>query len=375
MRRRNKPRLVTCLDDLPPVLAQQVSAAGISSQEAEAHLDSLLNALHIRTKERFYTKDGLQSIRDTRGKYNRRNTGPSTISQDIVSTAALDAEHKALLCIFRESDYTFIKKLGKGGFGHVFLAEEKKTLEKVAIKKMPHATEKQRRKNFQEVRFLQYCTRNGAPGIVEFRRAAIIDNEMWLLTEQIDGGTLTQAIARSPKFSEAELAYIACELLRGLKFLHDNLIAHRDMKSGNIVLGKDGAVKIIDFGLCSDISGGEIVHRVGSPFWLPPEMINHEPHGLPVDVWSFGICCMEIVNSHPPHQRSALRAMFVAATEGYPDPVEDKSLWSDSVRDFVGRSVIKDPKQRWTVDQLLLHDFIEKRTDKQSMSALFTKIF
>lgn len=128
---------------------------------------------------------------------------------------------------------------------------------------------------------------------------------MWLLCEQIDGGTLTQAVARH-KFLEPEIAYIVDELLCGLKFLHDNLIAHRDMKSGrlvscvadvlgNIVLGKDGAVKIIDFGLCSDISGGEIVHRVGSPFWLPPEMINHEPHGLPVDVWSFGICCMEMV--------------------------------------------------------------------------------
>lgn len=144
---------------------------------------------------------------------------------------------------------------------------------------------------------------------------------------------------------------------------------------GNIVLGKDGAVKIIDFGLCSDVSGGEVVHRVGSPFWLPPEMINHEPHGISVDVWSFGICCMEMVNSHPPHHRSALRAMFVAATEGYTDPVEDKEFWSTDLQDFISRCVIKDPKVRWTVNQLLEHEFLSKRADKQTMAALFTQIF
>lgn len=54
---------------------------------------------------------------------------------------------------------------------------------------------------------------------------------MWLLTEQIDGGTLTQAVTKY-KFAEPEIAYIVHELLQGLKFLHDNLIAHRDMKSG-----------------------------------------------------------------------------------------------------------------------------------------------
>jgi len=242
----------------------------------------------------------------------------------------------------------------------------------VAVKKMPHQTEKQKRKNFQEIRFLLYCL--DVRGIVQFRRAAVLNSEMWLLTEQIDGGTLTLAIKEHGKFSEAEFSYIAYEILCGLKFLHDSMIAHRDMKSGNVVLGKDGAVKIIDFGLGSDISGGEIVHRVGSPFWLPPEMINHQPHGLPVDVWSFGICCMEIVNFHPPHHLFALKAMFTAAIEGYPNPVEGDS-WSAPVRDFIGRCVMKEPKDRWTVAQLLTHQVLELRADKAAMGSLFTKIF
>jgi serine/threonine protein kinase len=84
---------------------------------------------------------------------------------------------------------------------------------------------------------------------------------------------------------------------------------------------------------------------------------------------------MEMVNSHPPHHRSALKAMFVAATEGYTDPIEEKDMWSQEIRDFIGRSVIKNPKERWTVDQLLGHEFVGKKTDREEMSKLFTKIF
>lgn len=199
---RRKPPIVGQLEDLPGALQQQVASSGIDTADVAAHFDSFLNALHIRTKERFYTREGFERMkyvtqpvvcsrnRDTRARYKRRNLGASTVSVEIVSTAALQKEHKDLVEPFKEGDYTFMKKLGKGkfsgslfkqikgGFGHVFLAEEKKTKEKVAVKKMPHMTEKQQRKNFQEVRFLKYCTSNAARGIVEFRRAAIISDEV-----------------------------------------------------------------------------------------------------------------------------------------------------------------------------------------------------
>lgn len=81
------------------------------------------------------------------------------------------------------------------------------------------------------------------------------------------------------------------------------------------------------------------------------------------------------VNSHPPHHRSALRAMFVAATEGYPEPVEDKGYWSVLLQDFIKHCVVKDPKARWTVDQLKAHEFVAKKTDTQTMSSLFTRVF
>lgn len=58
-------------------------------------------------------------------------------------------------------------------------------------------------------------------------------------------------------------------------------------------------------GLCTDTSQGPVVHMVGSPYWMPPEMIKKDPHGLPVDVWSFGICIVEMITGNPPNHKSS----------------------------------------------------------------------
>ena len=89
-------------------------------------------------------------------------------------------------------------------------------------------------------------------------------------------------------------------MLRGLKFLHDRKWAHRDIKSGNIMMDIEGRIKIstfrqfilsyhyvvsfsqVDFGLCADLSEGPVRKMLGSPFWIPPEMICKRPHYLVV---------------------------------------------------------------------------------------------
>lgn len=104
---------------------------------------------------------------------------------------------------------------------------------------------------------------------------------------------------------------------------------------------------------------------VGSPFWMPPEMIKREPHSLAVDIWSFGICCMEMANGHPPNRKSSImviklgfkathlnQAMFVACVEGYPEPFEEPNFWTDEFRDFIGCCLQRNPNDRWPVSQL-----------------------
>jgi len=184
---------------------------------------------------------------------------------------------------------------------------------------------------------------------------------MWIVTENLLGVTLTELV-NLHKFSEAEVLYVAKNILHALDFLHENLLAHRDLKSGNIMIDIYGSVKLIDFGLCSDISQGEVVHMVGSPFWMAPEMIRKQLHGLPVDIWSFGICLMETANGQPPNSTSSIYAMFVSATIGYPEPFTEKEKWTQDFKDFITNCLIINPKERWTVKQLLQHKFLSNET-------------
>lgn len=84
-----------------------------------------------------------------------------------------------------------------------------------------------------------------------------------MVMEYLEGATLMQAVTVH-KFSEPQVAYIARYVLKAILFLHGNAIAHRDLKSSNIMLTCSGSVKVIDLGLCTDVSQGQITHMVGS---------------------------------------------------------------------------------------------------------------
>lgn len=89
------------------------------------------------------------------------------------------------------------------------------------------------------------------------------------------------------------------QVLKGLEYLHSRKYAHRDLKSSNIMMTVHGDVKLskddvfshklmcdlaVDFGLCVDMSSGPKHHMIGSPFWMPPEMIQNRTHGIPVSI-------------------------------------------------------------------------------------------
>ena len=76
-----------------------------------------------------------------------------------------------------------------------------------------------------------------------------------------------------------------------------------------------------DFGLTRDLSDLAQTHMVGSPYWMPPEMIKKEPHGLPVDIWSSGICTLELMNGKPPNRDNSLKA--------HDQYTETKTIWLD----------------------------------------------
>ncbi|EGG17721.1 putative protein serine/threonine kinase [Cavenderia fasciculata] len=287
------------------------------------------------------------------------------------------ASHKLLVEGNPKEQYKNLDFEARGGFGSVFAAKNKNPHSQydramVALKKMPHRTPKQKRMNLAEIGFMKFCKH---PNIVTFLSSYQKNEEVWMIMEFMEGGTLREAISNFI-FCESRIAYVAKEILKGIQYMHSHSLCHRDLKSSNIMISMKGEIKLIDFGLAIDFSiEREDIHMCGSPFWMPPEQIQGQPHSFSADIWSFGVCIVEMINRKVPHHNSRLKAMISVVTDGIKFTKAEHPDWSDEILDFLDKCLQVDPTKRSTAQQLLEHPFLLKcctlKEIKEILPALF----
>ncbi|KAF2986806.1 hypothetical protein EK904_004767 [Melospiza melodia maxima] len=119
------------------------------------------------------------------------------------------------------------------------------------------------------------------------------------------GKILLSTSCSSKLFLLAALTAPLRSCLKGLAFLHANQVIHRDIKSDNILLGRDGSIKLADFGLCALLSPEQSKwrSRVGTTCWMAPEVVRGEPYGPKVDTWSLGNVGIEMAKGEAPYSR------------------------------------------------------------------------
>eukprot|EP01099_Mayorella_cantabrigiensis_P005390 TRINITY_DN430_c0_g1_i2.p1 TRINITY_DN430_c0_g1~~TRINITY_DN430_c0_g1_i2.p1 ORF type:complete len:382 (-),score=92.76 TRINITY_DN430_c0_g1_i2:16-1161(-) len=259
---------------------------------------------------------------------------------------------------------------GKGGFGSVDQVKDKKG-KVFAMKIMDHSSAKRKRSNLKEVGALKLLAH---PNIVEYHSCYLWNNEVSVVMEFLEGGTLTEAV-KLFTFEESQIAYVAREMLKALDFLHEKQLIHRDLKSANVMMSVTGEIKIIDFGLLSESVTGKQRRCGGSPYWMSPEMIRMIGYDTKNDIWSFAVCILELGKIY--NNGSNFKVMFTVATSGWQDPFHDPNheKWSAEFQDFVGHCLALNPEERWTSKQLLEHPFIGKAADKTAMKTILTSVF
>nr|XP_031363351.1 serine/threonine-protein kinase PAK 3-like [Lonchura striata domestica] len=250
-----------------------------------------------------------------------------------------------------EAKYIELETIGRGGFGTVCMAVETATGEEVAIKKISLLEESNREVCLNEI---QVMRGNRDANLVSFIDSYLVDEELWLVMEYMDGGSLHDIIMETC-MAEGEVAVVSRECLQGLDFLHSKQVIHRDIKSHNILLGLDGSVKLADFGLAVQLTTEQSKPRsvVGTSHWMAPEIVTRKPYGPKVDIWSFGIVGIEMVEGAPPYlQNTSHTVQQLISTRGTPKLQEPRqqSAW---LRDFLQCCLETDEDRRWSAQELL----------------------
>lgn len=156
------------------------------------------------------------------------------------------------------------------------------------------------------------------------------------------------------KFPENLVGVYVAQILSGLSFLHSNAILHRDIKPGNILLLKEGVIKLADFGV-SRIQNG-LNTFVGSPYWIAPEILQLKGATSASDIWSLGCTIIQLVDGKAPYQDlQPMAAMFrIGQDEHPPFPVNI----STQLRNFLSKCLVHVPSARATADELRQHEWI-----------------
>jgi calcium-dependent protein kinase len=282
-------------------------------------------------------------------------------------------------------DLTFIKIIGKGSFGQVYLTSRKGHSEFYAtkiIKKIIADSAKVKKYFHNEINILKEIEHKNIMRLIEIKQNS---ENYYLICELCNGGSLRQCVNKYLKmynktFSEEIIQYLMKQIIEALKYLHGKHIMHRDLKLDNIlvnfkdendksVLNMYGAeVKIIDFGFAAHVDKKQDLHKsvLGSPLYMDPKLlkkytrtsnIDITGYDESIDIWSLGNIFYEMLTGKLAFATNDIKILEQKIDTGF------YSLPTTSYKEVVGFLIGMfqyDSEKRLTAEELSKHDFLSK---------------
>ncbi|KAI3760931.1 hypothetical protein L1987_51335 [Smallanthus sonchifolius] len=174
--------------------------------------------------------------------------------------------------------------------------------------------------------------------------------------EYASGGALSEKVKKNP-LPENEVRWYTKSVLKGLQFIHRSGIVHCDIKLQNILLLSDGEVKIADFGLAKKSTATGKYEIRGTPMYMGPETVAGGEQESASDVWALGCLVTEMITGESVWNCSDIGGLLMKIGGGAEIP-EIPGKISDDGKDFLGKCLVKNPRERWTAEMLLRHPFI-----------------
>lgn len=260
--------------------------------------------------------------------------------------------------------------IGRGAFGEVTEAYDMSSGRVVAVKhlrlKESDGSDISRDKVQTLVGEISLMKRLNHPNIVKYIGAFRNDVELSIVMEYIAAGSVARLLRRYGRLPEPVVRGYTRDMVRGLAYLHQHKVAHRDIKCDNLLLCSTGVVKLSDFGSSKEIVGENDVARTvaGTPLFMAPEVALNKGGYDPflADVWTVGITVIEMLQAEPPFagrfKQPFEAILHVARTDELP-PIPDGI--SEDCADFLRRCIVREPSGRLSSTELLTHPFIATR--------------
>ncbi|KAK0139471.1 Protein kinase C delta type [Merluccius polli] len=240
----------------------------------------------------------------------------------------------------------FHKVLGKGSFGKVLLAELKGKGEYFAVKALKKDVvlmDDDVECTMVEKRVLSLAWDN--PFLTHLYSTFQTKEHLFFVMEYLNGGDLMFHIQDKGRFDVNRTTFYSAEIIVGLQFLHSKGIIYRDLKLDNVMLDKEGHIKIADFGMCKENVSGENKASTfcGTPDYIAPEILLGQKYTFSVDWWSFGVLVYEMLIGQSPFQGDNEDLLFESIRT---DPLHYPRWITKESKELMEKLFERDPNRR-----------------------------
>ncbi|XP_074085090.1 serine/threonine-protein kinase Nek1 isoform X12 [Macrotis lagotis] len=261
--------------------------------------------------------------------------------------------------------YCKLHKIGEGSFGKAILVKSKEDGKQYVLKEIniSRMSSKERKESRREVEVLANMKH---PNIVLYRESFEENGSLYIVMDYCEGGDLYKRInaQKGVLFPEDQILDWFVQICLALKHVHDRKILHRDIKSQNIFLTKDGTVQLGDFGIARVLNSTLELARtcIGTPYYLSPEICENRPYNNKSDIWALGCVLYEMCTLKHAFEAGNMKNLVLKIISGSFPPVS--CHYSYDLQNLLSLLFKRNPRERPSVNSILRKSFIAKRIEK-----------
>ncbi len=274
-------------------------------------------------------------------------------------------------------DFQILRKLGQGGMGQVYLAEQLSLKRKVALKILPPDQATLRPDALARFKAeAEAVARAVHPHILQVYAYGVVEGMPYMALEYVEGRNLKEDVALKGPPEEAKAIRIMRQVASALQRASELGIIHRDIKPENILMARTGEVKVADFGLARCHTDGESVLKLtqsgvtmGTPLYMSPEQLEGKPLDSRTDIYSFGATCYHMLSGRPPFRAETALAVALQHLHEEPAPLAaSRPDLPGQLCAIVHKMMAKEPANRYQTARDVMRELTRLRPGFDDMS-------